>query len=298
MLANQTSPEFADSLAVLEGPAAQAARTTGVRVTLIRLDGRVLFDTDEDAAQLDNHANRPEVAAALAGEDGHSSRYSVSLARQMLYFAIPVRSDARIVGVVRVAVPASPVDAQMSSIRGKIFGVALLIGAVAVGLAWFFIRRAVEPVEQLAAAASRFAEGDLSGGLPAVEFEELTGLSDAIMQLALQVDERSRVLGRKGYEQQAVLASMAEGVLAVDSDERVISLNRAAAELIGSRQADVPGRSLQEVLRNAELRRFARRALESEEPIETDVVLHGQGDKILRVRGTATATQPAGAPAP
>jgi two-component system phosphate regulon sensor histidine kinase PhoR len=287
LVADKASPGFTGTPAPLEESAAQVGRAMGLRVTLIKTDGTVLFDTQEDAALLDNHAQRPEIAAALAGDDGHSARYSESLARRMLFFAIPVRSEGRVVGVVRTAIQASQVDAQLASVRLGILGVGLVISLVAMTAAWYFVRRAIRPVTDLAVAAGRLVEGDLSAGLPAVEVEELAGLTEAILQLAHQVDERSRVLGRKGHEQQAVLASMVEGVLAVDLQECVISLNRAAAELIGSRQADVPGRSLQEVLRNADLRRFARRALESEEPIETDVVLHGQGDRILRIRGTA-----------
>ncbi len=259
----------------------------GVRITLVQTDGKVIFDTDDDAALLDNHAVRPEIVTALAGDEGRSNRYSVSLARRMLYYATPVRAEGRVIGVVRAAMLGAQVDSPLVSARLGILGVSLLIFLLATLPAWYFIRRAVRPIARLTLAARTLADGYLAASLPLIEIDELSGLSEAIFQLARQVDERSRVLGRKGYEQQAVLASMVEGVLAVDLQECVISLNRAAAELIGSRQADVPGRSLQEVLRNADLRRFARRALESEEPIETDVVLHGQGERILRIRGTA-----------
>jgi two-component system phosphate regulon sensor histidine kinase PhoR len=117
--------------------------------------------------------------------------------------------------------------------------------------------------------------------------DELAALAESLNLLASQLEERGHAIGRKGHEQEAVLASMAEGVLAVDSEERVISLNRAAAALVGGRQTDMRGRNLQEVVRNADLRRFASRALESSEPIEDDLVLLGDREKILHVRGTA-----------
>ena len=82
----------------------------------------------------------------------------------------------------------------------------------------------------------------------------------SLNQMALQLEERTHTIGRKGHEQEAILASMVEGVLAVDSDERVISINRAAAELIGVSAAAALGRNLQEVIRNADLREFATRA--------------------------------------
>jgi two-component system phosphate regulon sensor histidine kinase PhoR len=76
-------------------------------------------------------------------------------------------------------------------------------------------------------------------------------------------------------------------VVAIDSDQRLITLNSAAAKLIGSPQADLQGRNLPEVIRNADLRRFVQRALESSQPIEDDVVLHADGQRILQARGAA-----------
>jgi len=287
LLASQAAPVFSGSLAELKRAADQIGQSMGVRVTLIQTDGTVLYDTDEDLANLDNHAGRPEVVQALAGEEGHSLRYSVSLAKPMLYFAVPVRQQGRVVGVVRVAIAAALIDSAMARVRGAIVGVGVIILLAAGMIGWVLARRVVQPVVAISRAAKQMADGDLSVRLPPAEVEELAVLTAAVHRLARQVDERSRVLGRKGHEQEAVLASMIEGVLAVDLQERVISLNRAAAELVGSPQADVLGRSLQEVLRNADLRRFARRALESAAPIEDDIVLHGPAEKILRVRGTA-----------
>jgi two-component system, OmpR family, phosphate regulon sensor histidine kinase PhoR len=102
-----------------------------------------------------------------------------------------------------------------------------------------------------------------------------------------QLNERSQRIGRQGHEQEAILASMVEGVLAVDSEERLIAVNSAAAQFIGSKPAEIQGRNLQEVIRNADLRRFVKRALESPDPIEDDVHLLSESERILRVRGTA-----------
>jgi two-component system phosphate regulon sensor histidine kinase PhoR len=184
-------------------------------------------------------------------------------------------------------VPASDIDPELSRLRWQVAFACVVILCGAMAVSWILSRHVARPVAEIASAARSLADGDLNTQFPAADTDELIGLTESIRQLAQQIEERSHVIGRKGHEQEAVLASMVEGVLAVDPQERVISLNRAAAELIGSRQSDVPGRSLQEVLRNADLRRFASRALRSDEPIEDDVVLHGAQEKILRIRGTA-----------
>lgn len=267
--------------------ATQASRAMAGRLTIIRPDGVVAFDTQADVGKMDNHAGRPEIVEALAGTPSRSIRYSATLNQRMLYVAVPIHKEGRVVGVVRAAIPASDIDAELSRLRWQVAIAGAIILAAALALAWSFSHRAARPVAQIALAARNLADGDLNAQFPATETDELFELTESIRQLAQQIEERSHVIGRKGHEQEAVLASMVEGVLAVDPQERVISLNRAAADLIGSRQSDVPGRSLQEVLRNADLRRFASRALRSDVPIEDDVVLHGEQEKILRIRGTA-----------
>ena len=278
---------FSGDSAAIEHLATEVGHSAGVRITLIRPDGVVIFDTDAAAANMDNHARRPEIARAIAGEEAQSLRPSTTFGEPMLYVATPVRRDGQVVGVVRVAMRAELFAERLSAQRRDVALVGLAVLAFALPAAWLLSRRATRPVVEIGRAARRLADGDLATELPAPEIAELATIADALRQLARQIEERSHLIGRQGYEQEAVLASMVEGVLAVDPQERVISLNRAAAELIGSPQADVVGRSLHEVLRNADLRRFASLALGSDESIEDDLVLHGEGEKILRIRGTA-----------
>jgi two-component system phosphate regulon sensor histidine kinase PhoR len=80
---------------------------------------------------------------------------------------------------------------------------------------------------------------------------------------------------------------MIEGVLAIDARQRIVGINRAAADLLGLDLDDVARRSLQEVVRNPDLRRFALRAIDCREPVEDDLVIHGVRDRTIRLRGTA-----------
>ena len=99
--------------------------------------------------------------------------------------------------------------------------------------------------------------------------------------------ERGLTIGRQGSQQEAVLGSMIEGVLAIDARQRIVSINRAAADLLGADAAAVVRRPLQEVVRNADLRRFALLAIDCREPVEDNLLLRGIRDRTIRVRGTA-----------
>jgi two-component system phosphate regulon sensor histidine kinase PhoR len=287
MVAEQAVSGFSGEPEELKQLALRVGHTMGVRLTLIRPDGRVLADTRDDPTRMENHAQRPEIAAALRGEEEQIARYSATLGERMLYVAVPVRQNNQVVGVVRAAIAMSDIDQQFSQTRNAINGAACAVALAGAAASWWLAQRVARPIREISDGARRIARGDLHEKLVVPETDELAVLAESLNQLANQLEERGHAIGRKGHEQEAVLASMAEGVLAVDSDERVLSLNRAAAELIGGKPIDIRGRSLQEVIRNADLRRFASRALVSSEQIEDDVVLHGDREKILHVRGTA-----------
>ena len=287
MVADQAASGFAGEPDGLKQLAVRVGHTMGVRLTLILPDGRVLGDTREDPARMENHAQRPEIAAALRGEEERITRYSATLGERMIYAAVPVRQNNQVLGVVRAAISMADIDQQFSQSRNSIIVAACAVVAAGAAASWWLAGRIAQPVREISEGAQRIAHGDLHEKLAVPETDELATLAESLNQLASQLEERGHAIGRKGHEQEAVLASMAEGVLAVDSEERVLSLNRAAAELIGGKQIDIRGRSLQEVIRNADLRRFASRALVSSEQIEDDVVLHGNREKILHVRGTA-----------
>ncbi len=263
------------------------AQNTRTRITLIAADGKVWFDTREDAEQLENHSNRPEFTAALAGNTGHDARYSATHNEQMMYVAVPLQHEGKTIGAVRAAKSAAELEqVDRDSQRALLAGIAV-VGFFAALACWWLARRSGRQIEPLAHGAEMLSLGRDMPKLPHSEIVELATLATALNKIARQIDERTLRIGQQGHEQEAVLASMVEGVLAVDSAERVITLNSAAAQLIGSHQAELQGRNLQEVLRNADLRRFVARALDSPDPIEDDVVLHGDGPRILQVRGTA-----------
>jgi two-component system phosphate regulon sensor histidine kinase PhoR len=288
LLAERVEPLLDDRDAdELQGIVRRAGRVNDARITVIRRDGKVLADTHEDVGRMDNHATRPEVVAALAGDLTHEARYSATVGEPLLYVAVPIGRREDMHGVVRTAVSRAAMHQSLRRYQRMLVGGLIGIAAIAIVFSWVVARRQARPVEEVAAAAGLIARGDVGQRLPKSEIHELAQLSDALKRVSRQLEERSHTIGRKGHEQEAILGSMIEGVLAVDSDERVISINRAAAELVGANASDLAGRSLQEVIRNADLRRFAMRALVSDDSIEDDMLLRGDQERVLQVRGTA-----------
>lgn len=278
---------LADDGAALDRLCKELGQSTATRFTLILQSGEVVGDSVEDPRRMENHASRHEVAQALEGKVADAAHFSRTLQQNMVYVAIPVRSGEQVVGVVRAARAVTDIRWELESVYREVAFGGLLV-ALAAGLVGLYLsRRLSRPLEHMRRGAELFAQGRFEDKLPTAGSREICALAGAMNVMAGQLDERIRTVIRQRNEQQAVLTSMVEGVLALDNDERIIHLNRAAADLFHVSPEAVEGRRIQEVVRKADLQRFVKRALRSREPVEGEVVLPGtEGDRFLQAHGT------------
>ena len=262
------------------------------RITVILPSGEVIGDSEKDPAKMDNHVDRPEVIQALSGQVGLSTRYSRTLGKDMMYVGISLRKDSKILGVVRTSVPLTSIDEALESIETKIAVGGLLVAVFAAILSLLVSRRISRPIEEIRRGAERFARGDFKCRLPVSGSEELGSLSETMNQMAIELQERINSMREQRNELEAVLSSMDEGVIALDKEERVISINNAAAQMFETNPSSAQGRSIQEVVRNLDVQKFVKDALSGEEPVERDIALYSDGERILN--GHSTVLRDAG----
>jgi two-component system phosphate regulon sensor histidine kinase PhoR len=263
-------------------------RAGSVRITFILPSGRVLGDTDENPAQMENHADRPEVLKALQGQVGANTRYSKTLNINMRYVALPIIREEVVVAVLRLALSMESIDRATAMVRQQFLtggAIVLAAAAVVIGLV---SRRISVPLEDIKRGAERFAAGDLDHKVPVPEGLEMASVAQAMNQMARELDERIRTTVAERNERDAILSSMSEGVLAVDDRYNLLILNEAASRLMGIAGSFPEGRGLQEVVRNVELRLFVERVLAGDETFEGQMVLREfQQDRYIQSRGTA-----------
>lgn len=227
----------------LEGLAKSVGLTTGVRATFIAPDGKVVGESMRDAATLDNHRDRPEVAEALAGRVGVNSRPSPTLGVPMLYTAIPVRSPTNeVVLVVRLALDLSQINASFARIRvftltGGL--IALLLGSL---LALANAQAVSEPLQVMVAVAHSLSKGDLRSRADKVGPIETRQLATALNTMAENLELEFQRVQIASEKLQAVLSSMRDGVVLIDSEARIELVNLAAAEMLGIQADAVVGK--------------------------------------------------------
>jgi two-component system phosphate regulon sensor histidine kinase PhoR len=259
----------------------------GVRITLVLADGSLDFDSRGRPEDLKVQLDRPEVRSALAGRADDAIRYNAGLDERVLYLATPVMRNDRQFGAFYLSTSLGRLDRARARLEAWTLAIALVLLALCVPVAWRVARGIAGPLWAQQTAAGRLAEGQWGARVPVPDARELAEAAEAFNRMADSIQQRIGVLTRQNNEQKAVLASMAEGVLAVDSQERIISMNRASGRLLGLDQAQVQGRRLQEVVRNADLSRFVSRVLANQQPLEADLLLHGERERVMQAHGSA-----------
>ena len=277
----------------MDAAARHWANLLEARVTIVAPDGVVLGESHENRAQMDNHATRPEIAAALASGQGSSTRFSHTVGYQMMYTAVAITLDGQTLGVARVAVPLQDVEADVAHIQRILMTATLLVIALTVLLAALIASRTTRPVRQLTQAARQMAAGELgSSPIPAAP-DEVGQLAKAFNLMSTQLRDQINALQSERAKLSAVLQKMTDGVLIVDQEGRVQLLNAAAEKMFAVDQAAAIGRPLVEVTRHHQPVEMWQHCQDSGEGQSASFEL---GRKNLTLAGVASAKQrPSGA---
>ena len=275
----------------------QAGRSSGTRITITSAEGKVLADSNEDPMTMENHSQRLEIAGALAGQVGISRRFSRTLQENMIYVAIPLtnvsaevfqeNSDKRVDAVLRTSVSVAALDTTLKRIKTRIILASLAVLLLAGAVTLLISRNISRPLEQMTRIAERFAGGDFSVRmLPEVKKTaslEVATLAAAMDRMAELLDEKIEAIVTQRNQLETVFSSMVEAVIAIDTAERVISINEAAAELFGVDKKAAPGKIVQQIVRNVQLQQHISRTLAARETVVDEIVLQGEsGDRFLQ----------------
>jgi two-component system phosphate regulon sensor histidine kinase PhoR len=271
----------------------RASGPAGARITLIATDGRVIADSEvamENLATVENHAKRPEVRGALAGERGHSLRTSATVHEALFYVGMPVRDHGRIVGVLRLALPLSVVTSSYAVLHQVMVVGGLLALAVAAGIGLFVSGRITRPVVEMQRTARRMSEGNFDLRAPVRSVDEIGALGNALNVMAVRLRDKIEDLENERAKVGAILDAMVEGVVAVDGRDEIILMNERALSLLGLRDRGL-GKPLLEVIRNTDLHEVVRatRAREDASVAPQELRVPGIREHVLHVSAVVLA---------
>ncbi|PYM59385.1 MAG: PAS domain-containing sensor histidine kinase [Candidatus Rokuibacteriota bacterium] len=268
--------------------AERAARRTNSRVTLIAPGGRVLADSERrpaDVAEMENHAARPEVRAALNGSAGRDVRRSGTLGTPLIYVAVPVSESGRVVGALRLAAPLEAATPAYESLRGVMLAGGAVALVVALGIGLFVAGRVTRPVVEMEDVARQMSEGNFRVRASVRSPDEIGTLGRSLNVMAGRLREKIDDLEREQAKATAILDAMVEGVIATDGHDHIILLNEGARGIFGLGQTRVERRPLLEVIRNVDLHGLLSesRAAADGEVVSREIKLPDPPERVLQV---------------
>ena len=229
------------------------------RLTWVAADGTVIYDTHKDASALENHADREEIQEALQTGSGEDFRHSNTLLERTVYEAKRLSDGS----VLRISVSQKT---MMILVVGMLHPVSIVI-VIAIALSALLAKRMankiVDPLNNL----------NLEQPLANDTYEELAPLLRRINQQHRQIEDQMRKLQRKTDEFQQITSNMQEGLVVLDKETNIRSMN-SAAQKIFSADASCLGKSFFMVNRSSLLRTALNDALD-----------HGHGSTQLELRG-------------
>ena len=217
------------------------------RITWLRADGVVIYDTQADAETMENHAQRQEVRQALATGEGESSRYSSTLLQKTVYYA-RLLPDGTVLRLSAVRVTAGVLILNMLQPILLVLAAALILSGV---LAGRLARRITEPLNRL----------DLEHPLENDTYEELAPLLRRMEHQRRQIDQQMGELRQRSEEFDQITGSMNEGLVLLDEAGTILSINPAARRLLDA-DGDCVGQDFLTVDRDVTMSDALRQAAE------------------------------------
>ncbi len=233
---------------------------SGIRVTVVAADGRVLADTEENPARMDNHLARPEIKAATREGSGRAVRRSPTLGCDFVYLAKRHEAGGTPL-ILRLSLPLRRLEEARFAFRRHLLLISFLILVSAGAVSLLFSRGITRRIGRLKEFSRRVAEGDFRPLPMDRHRDELADLSDAFNRTAVELDRTIQNLTDERNRSSAVLASMEEGVAVIGSDQRVLYCNEAFRQAAGMPDVACEGRPIAEIMRHSDLLSYIQRAI-------------------------------------
>lgn len=273
----------------LEGWARRAGDRASIRVTVVDPLGVVLADSQHDPETMKNHTGRPEIVEAHRHLVGTSIRHSGTLNRDFCYVALQVEYRNQPGYILRLAEPLEEIDAATTAVRWRIVATALVATVLALVIAYFFARSFTRRIDMLRAYAEGLVDARFSEARLPESKDELGALARSLNQAAAQSRDLLARLSLESTRREAILASMVEGVLAVDQELKVTFCNHSFAKLVGATYPVPPRTQLVDLLRDPELLQMLSEVLATGTTIKQRQQLPGAEGRWFEVQAASLA---------
>lgn len=250
------------------------SKDISTRITIVDAHGIVLADSERDPAAMENLGARPEIMDAMKGNIGKSLRLSTILKEEMLYVAIPVEKNGRILGVLRVSLFLRDIKSLLDDLKNNIIQAAGLVTFVSLLLALALSRGISNPVRRLAEASRRIAGGEFEVKVELKNRDELKILADSFNEMTSQIKNLFMELSFQKENLNSVISSIREGLVVLNREGRVVFCNDSFKSVTG--HDEVEGRFYREVLSKPDFEELIKNVREEKGNVVKEMEISGR----------------------
>jgi two-component system, OmpR family, phosphate regulon sensor histidine kinase PhoR len=239
------------------------------RITIIEKEGAVLADSEKDPATMESHKIRPEVIDALSAGVGKSMRFSITLEEEMLYVALPIEQNSKVLGVVRMSIPLKQINSLLYELQLRIMTGIAFITLLSIGIAFLLSRGLSKPVSTLVQAAKNLAKGDFHTRVYLQAGGELKELETSFNEMAGKMEGLFGSLSRRNEELDTIVSSIQEILLVLDKNGRIKLTNESFKKALANE--DVQDKFYWEVMRCPDFSELIKKVMEERKHLSQEI---------------------------
>ena len=258
----------------------EIARIARARVTVIDREGKVIAETDKGAATLGSHLERPEIQEARVRGKGSATRYSRTMKEEMIYVALPIQKGPELVGYIRLARTLGEVKKTIEEFTAILLQSFLIILVSSAAVAFLFSRRLTTPIRDMEHFTERLRRGETPGTLMIRSSDEIGLLAENINYMVDELQKRIAALQEEKAKVEAAFSSALDGILILDHQGRIETVNRGMWAMIGERYRDIVGKTPLEAFRSLGLQKALDQYRSCDMPVSQEIEL-GDGDPVM-----------------
>jgi two-component system phosphate regulon sensor histidine kinase PhoR len=254
------------------------SETTTRRVSILDLDGNIVADSYYPSEYFTNVSDYPEFQQALKEGVGTARRISESSNLEEFYVAVRFPK-----GIVRLATTSQEITAPLSFLSQAAVVLTGIMGLMAFGIAYYINRNITEPLGEMLDLTRQLQVGEFSRRVLVRSTDEIGQLSRAFNELSQTLEEMFQTVHDRENKLNAILTSMEDAVLAVDTNYKLILANRRMAEMINEDVSSLMGKDLTEAFQSYQLVEVVSDTLSTGKAIDTEIRPELSSQQVLAV---------------
>ncbi|MDF2671069.1 MAG: histidine kinase [Paenibacillus sp.] len=263
--------------------ATRLKQSAGARITFISAEGAVVGDSDNDPKAMDNHFQREEIREARENGEGFARRFSETTNRTMLYVALPMKQQDKIIGYARLSMSLEEVENTINTLWWGLIGGLLIVFVIAGAVSYRIAYQLTRPLEKMTRVAVQITNMNYKSRVHIRNQDEIGQLGQAINTMADSLYVQMNRIKENETRLSSVLDNMISGVVMIDEHGDIVLLNRQAEEILGFSSRELLGKPFDHAKQPFELIQMIQECRDRNERIREEMNFYFPEERVLEV---------------